>query len=355
MSTFVAVVLGILLALLAAEFAIRRWWPQSSGAVMINGRNLYRRDRTVGWVGGRDAHAVIKHPEYRIDYRFNSDGMRDRVDHAIAKPIGRTRIIAVGSSLTEGLGLEYEATWPVLLEKQLQGLGYDVDVIKAGVSGYSTHQALRRLEQLASVYRPDIAILSFYDPIILSAPSADEERRMLTRARSPHWFKSTNFHLATLVLRYALSWDRIYRLIYPLSAFAIACFVEPMTADIAQQIETTKRALAKALAYCRSNHIELIVASCPVDLQMVAKRRGIKLRGLNLNQIDDALAKFAEEQGLTWMRLTDDFLAADPSNRQRFHYRFDGHLNPDGSKVFADAVTQHLAAQLSQRKFAAEG
>ena len=44
-------------------------------------------------------------------------------------------IVAVGDSLTEGLGVEEESAYPAVLEKKLGNMGYPYRVINAGNSG----------------------------------------------------------------------------------------------------------------------------------------------------------------------------------------------------------------------------
>ncbi len=55
-------------------------------------------------------------------------------------------IVALGDSLTAGLGLEIEDAYPTLLERQLRAEGFRVTVVNAGVSGDTTAAGLRRAE-----------------------------------------------------------------------------------------------------------------------------------------------------------------------------------------------------------------
>ena len=55
-------------------------------------------------------------------------------------------LVALGNSLTAGLGLDADQAYPTLLERQLRAEGYDVTVVNAGVSGDTTAAGLRRAE-----------------------------------------------------------------------------------------------------------------------------------------------------------------------------------------------------------------
>jgi acyl-CoA thioesterase-1 len=56
----------------------------------------------------------------------------------------RPVILAIGTSLTAGLGVEPEEAWPALLQARLDSLGLPYEVVNAGVSGETSAGALRR-------------------------------------------------------------------------------------------------------------------------------------------------------------------------------------------------------------------
>jgi acyl-CoA thioesterase I len=61
-------------------------------------------------------------------------------------PLERPRIVALGDSLTAGLGLDAADAWPALVQRRLDDAGYRYEVINAGVSGDTTAGGLRRLD-----------------------------------------------------------------------------------------------------------------------------------------------------------------------------------------------------------------
>ena len=67
-------------------------------------------------------------------------------------------ILAIGDSLTEGLGVEEEFAYPAQLQQKLIDSGYDYRVINAGVSGETSSGALSRIKW-ALTLQPDIVIL----------------------------------------------------------------------------------------------------------------------------------------------------------------------------------------------------
>ena len=67
-------------------------------------------------------------------------------------------IVAVGDSLTEGLGVEEEFAYPAVLEKKLENMGYPYQVINAGNSGETSSGTLTRIKWVLTL-KPDIVIL----------------------------------------------------------------------------------------------------------------------------------------------------------------------------------------------------
>jgi acyl-CoA thioesterase-1 len=67
-------------------------------------------------------------------------------------------IVAMGDSLTEGLGVPEEETYPALLQKALRDKGYGYRVVNAGISGETSSGARSRMDWVLRM-KPDIIIL----------------------------------------------------------------------------------------------------------------------------------------------------------------------------------------------------
>jgi acyl-CoA thioesterase-1 len=61
-------------------------------------------------------------------------------------PPARPRIVALGDSLTVGLGLPETQSYPSLLQTKIDEDGYEFEIINAGVSGDTSAGGLRRLD-----------------------------------------------------------------------------------------------------------------------------------------------------------------------------------------------------------------
>lgn len=70
----------------------------------------------------------------------------------------RPRIVAFGDSLTAGLGVAQEESYPAQLQRKLEEAGYSYRVVNAGVSGETTAGGLRRVAWVLNS-KPSIVIL----------------------------------------------------------------------------------------------------------------------------------------------------------------------------------------------------
>ena len=68
-------------------------------------------------------------------------------------------VVAMGDSLTEGLGVDPNDAYPAQLERKLQANGYAVTVINAGNSGETSSGALSRVDWVLTLH-PQILILA---------------------------------------------------------------------------------------------------------------------------------------------------------------------------------------------------
>lgn len=109
-------------------------------------------------------NAVFWHTSIDGAWKFttNSQGFRNRVDFPYAKPSGTIRVLCLGDSHTQGFEARQDHTYAAVIERSLAKAGHRVEVINAGVSGFSTAEALIFLEHEGVKYQPDFVVLGFF-------------------------------------------------------------------------------------------------------------------------------------------------------------------------------------------------
>lgn len=100
-----------------------------------------------------------------------------------------TKLVALGDSLTAGLGLPPEESFPVRLQAALAADGHPVEVINGGVSGDTTAGGLARLDWSLADH-PDFALVEFGANDALRGLDPAETRanldRILARLQAAH-------------------------------------------------------------------------------------------------------------------------------------------------------------------------
>ena len=150
------VLLVSIITLLLAEFYLRLFKPQ---AIIPR----YVTDAPYG-IRMNYPNIDVWHttPDYRINIRTNSKGVRNDREINYAKPLGKKRIIVLGDSFTVGYGVNIEDLYVTQLENRLKEAGYNVEVANLGVSGFSNAEELIMLEKEGLKYSPDLIILAYF-------------------------------------------------------------------------------------------------------------------------------------------------------------------------------------------------
>ena len=114
---------------------------------------FWKYDSLLGWAHEPGQEGIFETPQFRTVVRINENGLRDR-QHSYERQNDIERILVLGDSFAWGYGVEESERFSQLLEKSL-----DVEVINAGVSGYSTDQELLWYKGEGIKYETDLVIL----------------------------------------------------------------------------------------------------------------------------------------------------------------------------------------------------
>lgn len=98
---------------------------------------------------------------FKYSIRTNSRGFRGP-EFANEKNDGVFRIVILGDSRTFGWGVEFEQAFPYKLQQNLgELLARPVEIINAGIPGYSSYQVLRLVEHEVCHWSPNLVICWF--------------------------------------------------------------------------------------------------------------------------------------------------------------------------------------------------
>ncbi len=148
--TLLLVVVGVVAGLAIGEVALRMR-PGSSKTYMVGDPVFHHRLRP-----NLDMRVL------GVGLVTNSLGMRSR-EVGPRAPAGTFRILLLGDSFTEGLGLELPDTVGARVEAMLNaaGCGRAFEVINAGVASYSPILEYVQLNRVGLALHPDLVVLNF--------------------------------------------------------------------------------------------------------------------------------------------------------------------------------------------------
>jgi hypothetical protein len=73
---------------------------------------------------------------------------------------GVSRILMLGNSFTYGWGVDFESTWPRLLQDDLKALGKSIETVNLATPGTSARELIDIGERAISLLKPDLVIIS---------------------------------------------------------------------------------------------------------------------------------------------------------------------------------------------------
>jgi lysophospholipase L1-like esterase len=133
------------------------------GSEVLPEPDLYVTDPDVG----KRMRPGWKGDEFGAPVEINSKGLRDR-EIPYEKPPGTFRILALGDSWTFGFRMNEPDAYPRQLERLLaeraraRADARRIEVINAGVIGYSTDQEAAYLRVEGWKYQPDLVLVNYY-------------------------------------------------------------------------------------------------------------------------------------------------------------------------------------------------
>lgn len=369
-----AIIGGMTIALIAAaEAFLRIFLPQNVTVNYLAGERFSVPDDVLGVRYVPGSRVRVSNPEYTVEYAVNRDGLRDHKDHPLPKPPGTIRVLLVGDSFTFGIGLNYDQTWPVIVEEHLAQSGRaNIDLVKAGMWGMDTRSELILVRLLAEKYDADVVVVGFLvndlNTTTRYALETEEEpastaygdrNRLRVREVSPgarsEWSRIRDavfvkhsdrrtFHLLTFATRIAMSSDALYARLFLAASYG-GIFKLPLVPRFQRKLAIVRSLFEKMSDECRSAGRELIVLSIPQQFQVIHAKQEAKSKAIDIGYYDRYFAEVAEQNGFAWITTLDAFTESrlDPD---RLFYRLDGHLRPAGSGIVADVFLKEVVPRI---------
>lgn len=129
---------------------------------------FWKYDPLLGWAHQPGQSGIFETPQFSTSVTVNERGLRDE-SHSYERQDGVERILVLGDSFAWGYGVEAAERFSQHLEEALK-----VEVINAGVSGYSTDQEYLWYKNEGIKYDVDLVIL-----VIAGNDIGDNDRQLV--------------------------------------------------------------------------------------------------------------------------------------------------------------------------------
>lgn len=122
-------------------------------------------DADLGWRGKPGSTIRNKSAEFDVELKIDALGLRDDYDDEAKRAKGRDvfRIIFLGDSFVNGYTVDREDLFVDRLERAYATEARKIEIVNAGIQGYSTDQQLRWLQKNGDAFDPDLVVLFPYE------------------------------------------------------------------------------------------------------------------------------------------------------------------------------------------------
>jgi len=264
--------------------------------------------------------------EIRFTVSTNRHGLRGP---EIPSPKAGVRVLALGDSTAFGLGVDDDQTWPAVLQGLLrERLGRPVEVINAGVPGYTAYQGMRYLEERGLSLDPDLVIATF------GFNDADS------------WSSRSDYQMAWLLT--FRRWERplLYSRLYSGAKLLVGRNEPPIYWRMKRprlSPEEFSETLSRIQRICASQHVPLVLVIWPYAGQKVSGNQ----RFINYQPL---IQSFAARRNLPVVDLVERFARiAEPLFLDHVH------ANAAGNRAAAEAILPICEDQIEKVTGKAEG
>ncbi len=260
---------------------------------------------------------------------INSFGIRDK-EYPFEKPNNTTRIILIGDSVLFGPYVKDEERFSEILEKKLNDVSRNTEVMNFGVGGYDINQEFGVFKRALN-FEPDIIIIHTY--------TNDAARKIITRNKEIYeLFEEYYFFYDSPFTEFLLRNSYVFRFFSHKSTLLLN-----LTNFIvySPNFEMYKYKLMKMKEFSKEKNIPFFVVFHPylednlTETMLNTEREYIRIfKDLNLTYLE--LRNNYSGHNFSNLRIRDTDLA---------------HLNRQGHKVTADALYDFLLSQAKCEEF----
>lgn len=273
-------------------------------------------------------------------YTVNSRGMADE-EHDYSKPKDVFRVLGIGDSFTQGVGVHYKNSYLVQLEKllndELEG-NPRVEIIKAGIAGFSPYAERLMLEHYGLRYSPDLITVGFVPNDIIDTHYGQIFVRngyLLTKEAHKLGGLAVNLYLHSHAAR--LLFKGYLKMVGPPATMDMADVYMPngYHEDDWQAVEAE---YLKMIALAKSIGARILFLHIPHDNSVPSKGAWEN----TATYTGERLRKFANKHGALFADALPIFKKTVKAKGVSLHIPNDGHCNEKGYRLIAETLNAKI-------------
>jgi hypothetical protein len=344
------VVAGLAVGLLLAELLVRFVSPQLTYRYP---RGLFVNDAECVYRLAPGFSGRMRTPEYTTTIRINADGLR--ADHELAaRTPGVRRVLVLGDSFTMGHSVEQTETFEEVAARRLDAAGHGhVEILNAGVAGWSTREELAWLRSRGLGLAPDVVVLGLF----VGNDIVDNARARTFSVRDGYLNQGVPAPgLLPISLRTFLARrSQLYALLAPvqrrLRGLPVTNGPDPLMiygdgAGTAALWNTTEELIGAFVSTAHARGIPVALVIMPELIQIDGARWSSATKdrpGLDPLLPDRRLAEIATRLGVPLLDLEPALRAAGTT--EPLYFPLDSHWTVAGNRVVGEALARFLAGR----------
>jgi lysophospholipase L1-like esterase len=336
--------LTTLLMILAGELFLRYGFGKYSNYFEQNGGRDYRSiyaEHHKTWFHIYDANVDVRvlKKEFTHFRRTNSLGLAEREINRDKSP-GEVRIIALGDSFTEGMGVPYDESWVRVVENNLAAKlpNRKITTINAGVSGSDVYFEYVLLRDKLLSLSPDLVIVavnhSDVDDIILRGgmDRFQPDGTVRNRRKGPTWewvYGISYIFRHVIHDGFKYNWMLLSR--------------EEVMNEEQSAIEKIGLSIRQFSDLARDHHFYVLFVFHPHEME-------IKQGRYEPPTFDDLVQQLKESRAVDMIDLLECYLGGEVITRENsseFFWKTDLHHNRKGYAVMGGAIAEMISRSLS--------
>lgn len=344
---------------------------------------IYQPDRLFGQSLIPNSKCQEKTSEYEVLYKINSLGLRD-YERGYEKEEGTFRLLFLGDSFTQGIGVNLEDTMAKKLEAKLNETGgLQIETVNGGIAAASPAGQYSFLVNKGINFHPDMVIFNLNTSDFLEEIAARkyslqyEQGQMVFNIGQKRYLpESIESYLENHSLTYQIIWAnrlKLLKLTGKVTAYLMrreppdyvysGLDAKPgdpkhdlfeITRDIGSRefeelFDPATKRISDINIFLKERKIPLLLVFIPHGHQISPTQwvRGREVYKLTENEyptrLNVRLQQFAQSAGIDFLDLSRKFKDdLSVNSNDKIYFDYDGHLTTLGNQLAADAIYDYI-------------